>query len=289
MLEANRLHRSDDEVIAGVCAGAAECFDLDPIAVRILAVLLAICTGGLAVAVYAVMWLVLPKRMEVPAPIACAAYVPAAEPVPAGFPRKRRGAAPVPPAGFVVDDGCCKPAPAVAPVDSAEEPCDRCGMSGWSRLCVWLGSALLAVDAALLVDHVVEGIVWWQLWPVLCVVAGLVLMVVPSKKGSFARRFSCGLVIVAASVVMLFMSIGILAPSSVFYAMAKLWPIVLIMAGLVVMNVSFRDQMFDFGLALCVIVVCVAMCTAFAIPGTLEQVTLNLPFGPRTYHINPWL
>ena len=30
MLEANRLHRSDDEVIAGVCAGAAECFDLDP-------------------------------------------------------------------------------------------------------------------------------------------------------------------------------------------------------------------------------------------------------------------
>ena len=289
MLETNRLHRFDDEVIAGVCAGVAECFDLDPIAARILAVLLAVCTGGLAVVAYAVMWLVLPKQMEVPAPIACAAYVPAAEPVPAGFPRKRRGSAPVPPAGFVVDDGCCKPAPVAAPVGRPEEPCERCGMSGWSRLCVWLGSGLLAVDAALLFDYLVEGIVWWQLWPVLCLVSGLVLMVVPSKKGSFARRFSCGLVVVAASVVMLFISIGILDSVSVLYAMAKLWPIALIMAGLVVMNVSFHDQMFDFGLALCVIVACVAMCTVFAIPGPLEQVAVNLPFGPRIYHINPWL
>ena len=55
------------------------------------------------------------------------------------------------------------------------------------------------------------------------------------------------------------------------------------------MNISLHDEMFDFGLALCAIVVCVATCTAFAVPGPLEFVTVELPFGARAFDINPWL
>lgn len=293
MVEATRLYRSDDEFVGGVCAGVAECLDIDPVAARILAVLLTICTAGLAAVVYVVMWLVLPKRMEVPAPISCAVYVPAAQPAaetrPHGLFRRDRGAAPVPPAGFVVDEGECKPAPAAVPIAANEEPCEKCGMAGWSRLCVWVGSAILAVDVALLFDFLIDGVAWWDLWPLACVVAGLVLMFVPSKKGSYARRFSGGLSLVAVGSVVLMMSIGVLSPASAAYAGTKLWPIFLVIAGLMVMNVSLHDQMFDFGVALCVVVVCVATCTAFAIPGPVEYVTVHMPFGMRVFDINPWI
>ena len=287
--EANRLHRSDNEAISGVCAGVAEYFDLDPIAVRILAVLLSICTFGIAAVAYVIMWLVLPGRMEAPTPIACAAYVAAPASVSPAPARRARGMAPVPPVGLAPESPVPEANPVVAPVAASEEPCDRCGMEGWSRLCVWLGAVILAVDAALLFDFLVRGIVWWQLWPVALVVAGFVLMFVPAKKGRLIRRFSCGLSLVAMGVVALFMSIGVLSPFSFVYAVSKLWPMFLVMAGLLVMNISLHDEMFDFGLALCAIVVCVATCTAFAVPGPLEFVTVELPFGARAFDINPWL
>ncbi|MFR4802180.1 MAG: PspC domain-containing protein [Eggerthellaceae bacterium] len=41
MAEAKKLQRSGDEAIAGVCAGIADRFDVDPLVVRILAVLFA--------------------------------------------------------------------------------------------------------------------------------------------------------------------------------------------------------------------------------------------------------
>ncbi|MDO4442519.1 MAG: PspC domain-containing protein [Slackia sp.] len=290
MVEANRLHRSNDEVISGVCAGVAEYFDLDPIAVRILAVLLTICTFGIAAAVYVVMWLVLPGKMHAPAPIACAVYVPAASAPSPSVPRRVRGSAPVPPVGFAYEpDSAGDKAPVAAPVADSEEPCEKCGMEGWSRLCVWLGSAILAVDAVLLFDFFVRGVSWWQLWPVVLVVAGFVLLFVPAKKGSYARRFSCGLSLVAAGVVMLFISTGVLSPLSIAYAISKLWPIFLVMAGLLVMNVSLHDEMFDFGLALCVVVVCVATCTAFAVPGSLGYIAVDFPFGSRVFDVNPWI
>lgn len=289
MTEVNRLHRSDDEVISGVCAGVAEYLDLDPIAVRILAVLLTVCTLGVAAVAYVIMWLVLPGKMEAPAPIACAAYVPAAAPAAPAPSRPARGSAPVPPVGFGGRGVREQEPAALKSVASSDETCEKCGMAGWSRFCVWAGAVILAVDAVLLFDFLVRGIVWWQLWPVVLVVAGFVLMFVPAKKGSHARRFSCGLSLAAVGVAVLLVSIGILSPLSMVYAVAKLWPIFLVMAGLVVMNVSLHDEMFDFGLALCVVVVCVAVCTAFAVPGSLEYVTIELPFGARAFDINPWL
>lgn len=287
MAEANRLYRSDDEVVSGVCAGIAERFDIDPAAARILAVLLTATTAGLALGVYAILWLVLPKRSEAPTPIACAAYVAPAPPHPAA---PARGTAPVPPAGFVVQDGACRPCAPSGPAASADEArCESAGMAGWSRFCVWFGSAVLAVDAALLVDFLVDGIVWWRLWPVVLVVAGTVLMFVPARSCSRPRRFSGGLALTSLGVVLSFISVGVLSPDSAVYALSKMWPMVLVMAGLMMMGSSLHDDMFDLAAALCVVVVCVAACTAFALPGPLEYVTAHTPFGPRVYDINPWL
>lgn len=55
-----RLYRSQNALIAGICAGIAEHFGWDTAATR-LAMLLLILVGGLSVWVYVILWLILPK------------------------------------------------------------------------------------------------------------------------------------------------------------------------------------------------------------------------------------
>ncbi len=57
-----KLRRSNDKMIAGVCAGVAHYFDLDPTVIRIVYVLLSIFTAFAGVLVYLILWLVMPKE-----------------------------------------------------------------------------------------------------------------------------------------------------------------------------------------------------------------------------------
>lgn len=55
-----RLHRSKrDKVIAGVCSGLAHYFNTDPVLVRIIWLILALCYG-VGVLAYLICWLVMP-------------------------------------------------------------------------------------------------------------------------------------------------------------------------------------------------------------------------------------
>lgn len=55
-----RLYRSrTDKVIAGVCGGLGEYFDIDPTWVRLLFILF-LFLGGSAFLVYVIMWLIIP-------------------------------------------------------------------------------------------------------------------------------------------------------------------------------------------------------------------------------------
>lgn len=55
-----RLYRSQDRIIAGVCAGLAEFFGLDVSLVRI-ATLVLILFGGLSLWAYIILWLIVSK------------------------------------------------------------------------------------------------------------------------------------------------------------------------------------------------------------------------------------
>ena len=55
-----RLFRSQDSIIAGVCAGLAEYFGLDTSLVRI-GTLILILFGGLSLWIYIILWLIVPK------------------------------------------------------------------------------------------------------------------------------------------------------------------------------------------------------------------------------------
>ena len=54
-----RLLRSQNRIIAGICSGIGDYLNLDPNVVRIITVILTIITGGGAIFVYLVAWLLL--------------------------------------------------------------------------------------------------------------------------------------------------------------------------------------------------------------------------------------
>lgn len=62
MTTSNGLHRSSrNSMIMGVAGGLAEFFDLDPVLMRVIFVLIVLVTGGTAILVYFLMAVVLPR------------------------------------------------------------------------------------------------------------------------------------------------------------------------------------------------------------------------------------
>jgi phage shock protein C len=60
-MEQKKLYRSKtNRMLAGVCGGLAEYFNMDPTVVRLLAVVFTIVTG-VGILVYIVMWIVVPE------------------------------------------------------------------------------------------------------------------------------------------------------------------------------------------------------------------------------------
>ncbi len=56
-----RLTRSDDRMIAGVAAGIADYFNIDPVLVRLIFVLLTL-MGGPGLILYIIMWIIMPEQ-----------------------------------------------------------------------------------------------------------------------------------------------------------------------------------------------------------------------------------
>ncbi len=60
--ETKRLYRSKkDKIIAGVCGGIGNYLGIDPVVVRLVWVLLALC-GGAGILAYLLAWIIIPKE-----------------------------------------------------------------------------------------------------------------------------------------------------------------------------------------------------------------------------------
>jgi len=60
-----KLYRSrTDRKIAGVCGGLAEYFDVDPIIIRIIAIILLLPGGLPGLLPYVILWIVVPQEPE---------------------------------------------------------------------------------------------------------------------------------------------------------------------------------------------------------------------------------
>jgi len=60
-----KLKRSKDQMIAGVCAGIAEYFNLDITLVRVIYVILAVFSAGFpGLLLYIILWIIMPVNEE---------------------------------------------------------------------------------------------------------------------------------------------------------------------------------------------------------------------------------
>lgn len=63
-----RLYRSEkDKLVAGVCGGLAEYFEVDPVIIRIAFVAGAMLSGGMGIIVYILLWIIVPSKEQVAA------------------------------------------------------------------------------------------------------------------------------------------------------------------------------------------------------------------------------
>lgn len=61
-----RLYRSEkNKMIAGVCGGLAEYFNIDPVVIRLVFVILLFPGGLPGILPYIILWIVVPKESEV--------------------------------------------------------------------------------------------------------------------------------------------------------------------------------------------------------------------------------
>ncbi len=159
------LRRSrTDRVIGGVCAGLAKYFDIDPVVMRVLFVVLALAQGA-GVVLYIVLLIVMPEEEVQPAPPAALATAPTGAP---GMPPP---AAPPPGAAPLVASSPSGVRPAIPPAQPTPAP-------GRAHRGLWAGLLLVTLGAYLLVVNI--GWLWWWDWrfggPALLIVAGLLLL-----------------------------------------------------------------------------------------------------------------
>jgi phage shock protein C len=58
-----KLYRSKNQMIAGVCAGLGEYLNIDATVVRVLYVLLSLCTVGFpGILAYLICWMIVPQK-----------------------------------------------------------------------------------------------------------------------------------------------------------------------------------------------------------------------------------
>lgn len=245
-----QLRRSQNACLGGVCAGLAEHFDLDPIVVRILAILIAVVTLGLGALVYMVLWVVLPLGPPQHTPFDVS-------------PEQAESSA----YGYV---------------DYASQASGNHNVEGLS-IVVWLAIVvcllLLFLLVALNISPMVSGSRWWQFWPAAFVIGGICLVVVPLGEQRQMTWHALGVIIVALATSCLPMSLGIVSWRTLPFALGHLWPVVALAIVLFVVGLRQSSSAFVVVAALLVVVFCLAMLTSFIVPGDVAHLLISMPDG----------
>ncbi len=149
-----RLYRSSkDRMLGGVCGGLGEYFDIDPVIVRIVFVVLAL-ANGIGILAYLVLWIVMPQESE------------------AGAPPRATIRSNIDSIGYDIRSAF-QPGTTSASGGGPATPGHRRPTAAFL-----LGAVLVALGVILLLDNL--NLLWWlrlsQLWPLVLVAAGVALL-----------------------------------------------------------------------------------------------------------------
>ena len=307
MSDGRRLTRSRNALIGGVCAGVAGYFNIDPLVVRIFAVVLTVLSAGMLGVAYLGMWVVLPKETPADAPLEvepeevhsatfgcvdCARARGAADPASAAQAAAERYAAPYYGTGHVSPEppvaamraGASAPVPPPTEVEpKGDAPCAHTPLSRGTVAAIVVGSLLLAAGIVYVLNALIGGLSWWQCWPLVLVILGIVRMVVPGCAGRRMRAFVEGLVCFFAGETLLVMSLGIASWSTLGAMASNLWPLLLASAILLSVGLSAKLPLLTLAGGLCFAGFCVAGLLLFSVPGPVTEVSLTMPYGRQYY------
>jgi phage shock protein C len=156
-MEPKRFYRSTtDKKIGGVAAGLGEYFDLDPLLIRLIFVVLAFAGGG-GVLIYIILWIITPEKPfgTKANPGDSAPFTPPADP-------------PYEPSSSSSYSQSTPPPPAPAPQEP-KAPKQRGSLVG--------GLVLITIGALFLADELLPDVTFGDLWPVILVVIGIGLLI----------------------------------------------------------------------------------------------------------------
>lgn len=254
-----RVFRSrSDAYLGGVCAGIAERFELDTIVVRILAVLLAGLTLGLAGIVYIALWVRLPLERESSTPYDV-------------MPESAESSA------FGCVD-CLQSAKGCSDDDTVGS------LPLVARLAVAAGLAVLFLAVSLNVSPMLPGTQWWQFWPLIMLMAGLCLIIIPIRTRLETAWHALGIVLTSLAASLLPMTLGIMSWATVNCAVVQFWPIAVLSVALWVVGLYRRMGILVLAGAFSFVAFCLMGLTFCMVPGEIEAFFLQMPTG-RSFRI----
>jgi hypothetical protein len=128
-------------------------------------------------------------------------------------------AAPVPPA---------PPVPPMTPPTAPQPPVSSAKRNSG----IGFGIFLIAIGLIFLAGQVVPGLAWWNLWPLIVVLVGVIQMFTPSHRDEWGpERIMDGLGTVIIGLVLLGNTLGIIS-WTVWWTFITLWPVLLISLGI---------------------------------------------------------
>ena len=257
-MEYRRLYRSRDACIAGICAGFAERYDFDALAVRIFAVLLTVVTFGLASIGYVILWRVLPLEAEGPRLYDVQ-------------PERAESAA----YGSVVYESG---EPRRLPWDGSRSS-NLGGLSILARLAIAASLMILFLVVAMNVSPMVSGTHWWEFWPIALIIAGLFLIIIPIRSDFEALWHALGIMLTSVAAAMLPMSLGVISWATFGRAVIALWPLLAVAVVLLVVGLYREDDVLVVVSSFFVAAFCLLALFLFPVPGQFESIMVLMPNG----------
>ncbi|NTU71440.1 MAG: hypothetical protein HGB10_06440 [Coriobacteriia bacterium] len=107
---------------------------------------------------------------------------------------------------------------------------------------IWAGVILIAIGAIFLAGQVLPGLAWWNLWPLIVVLVGVIQMFTPNHKGEWGSdRVLDGLGTVIIGGVFLGNTLGVIS-WTVWWTFITLWPVLIVALGVSLLGRGLRQS-----------------------------------------------
>lgn len=183
--------------------------------------------------------------------------------------------APVPPSSF-------SPTPLPAQPSASRpkpQPAPTAKQSSNAKGAVLAGVFMLFFGIASLLAGSSNGIAWWQFWPLVLSIIGIIQMVIPGPQEQRINQFVDGLMLFSLGTTLLFFSLGIAKWESLQLMFLNLWPLLFMMVGCFIIGGALHSPWWTLLAGLCFVLFCILGIVWFALAGPNEVIVLTLPYG----------